>query len=519
MSFAYRFRLLALVTALAGFASLQARAQEAAEEAPEGIRIPEAQAAYDSGKQLLAEGKFKEAVGKFNEATTIDQGFADAFILKGDAMHAAKDFEGAFQSYSRAISIDGSLGPAYAGRGEVALELRNIDLASADLARALELDPNNPKVLSSLGHLMINYLGDATGALKKLDDALALNPQDARAYRDRGWAHAQLREFTEAMADLQKAVETDPNDYENYERLASIALFQEQYQPAIDALTKAIEVYKPKQRTDPAQFITGYILRADAHMRIGEKETDPARRTAEFEAAVADADAVLGIYPDRFPESGLALYRRGRALRMLERYAEAIKALTSAIQNVPPGQDVAYLSEAYMFRGICWYYTGSYQLARGDFEQAGSIGNGYQDPRVDLWVGLTHHKESDFREAIDAYSKAVAKDPSFAIAYVNRGRAYADLKEWRRAIENFNDAIRVEPSDAEHYYSTGRAYLRLEEFEQAASFLELALLQENARPQMNRAMAEAMRGLGRDELAAEYERKAETKSETPASGG
>lgn len=511
MSFVYRFSLLAAALALPMFATTSVSAQDAAaEEADDAapIRIPEAQTAFEQGKQLFVEGKFKEAAGQANQATTIDPGFAEAFILKGDAMRAAKDYEGAFQAYSRATSIDGSLVGAYAGRGEVALELRNVDMASADLSRALELDPNNAQVLSSLGHLMVNYLGDATGALKRLDDALALNPNDARAYRDRGWAHANLREFTEAIADLQKAVETDPADHENYERLASVHLFQEQYQPAIDALTKAIEVYKPKQRTDPPQFVNGYILRADAHMRLGDKATDPAIRQAEFEAGVADTDAVLTLFPDRFPESGIALYRRGRALRMLERYAEANDAFTNAIQNVPAGQDIAYLSEAYMFRGICWYYMKSYQLARGDFEQAAATGSGFQDPRVDLWIGLTYHKEGDYRDAIKAYSQAISKDPSYSMAYVNRGRAYADLKEYNRAVESFNDAIRVEPGDAEHYYNTGRAYLKLDEFEQAASFLELALLQKNARPQMNRAMAEAMRGLGRDALAEEYERKA-----------
>ena len=517
MSLVRRFSLAALLAAMVG-AGPSAHAQEAAVPESMSGRDPDAIAAVLAARQLVAEGKNNEAVVEANKALAKDPTFPEALVAKGDAMRAAEDYAGAAKVYSDALNFGPNSVAAYNGRGECYMEIGQTDVAMDDFRNAQERDPNNAQVLSNIGHLLVNNVRDPESAVRVLGDAIALNDQDARAYRDRGMAHAQLSEFDDAVANLQKASEVDPNDHENYQMLAAIYQLQEVYEPSIGALTTAIEVYQPKKRSDPEKFVDGYLMRADAWLKVGEKETDPAKRQAAFESAIADCDALLAIYEDRFPQSGIALFRRGRALRMLERYSDAIVSLTRAIQIAPAGQEAPYAAEALMYRGICWYYIGSNDLARGDFEQASATGGGYQDPRIFLWIGFTHHAEEDFRVAIDSYSEAIAKDSDFAIAYVNRGRAYADLREYGKAIESFNNAIRVEPSNAEHYYKSGVAYMRLEDFERAAYFLDLALHQDNAAPKMYRAMATTLRELGRDELANEFDRKAEAPAK-PAGGG
>ncbi len=85
-----------------------------------------------------------------------------------------------------------------------------------------------------------------------------------------------------------------------------------------------------------------------------------------------------------------------------------------------------------------------------------------------------------------------------------------DLHEYRKAVESFNDAIRCEPEVGEHYYSVGFACIKLEEYQRAVDFLTLALKRPQPQPKMYAAMATALRGLGRDELAEEYDAKAGT---------
>jgi tetratricopeptide (TPR) repeat protein len=213
------------------------------------------------------------------------------------------------------------------------------------------------------------------------------------------------------------------------------------------------------------------------------------------------------VYDDRFPESGYALFRRGRAERMLERYSSAVDSFTKAIQLIPGGQDVEYISDAYLYRGICFFYIGSLDLARGDFEQASATGAGFSDPRVYLWIGYTYHKQDDYRRAIDYYSEAIAKASGFALAHINKGRAYMDLGEFDKAIQSFNNAIRSEPDVGEHYYFVGKAYLEQDEFQKARDFFDLALRKDNPTREMYAGMVAALRGLGRDDLAERYERE------------
>jgi tetratricopeptide (TPR) repeat protein len=486
-----------------------------------GAPSSEWQEPYDEGVQLIEQGKYREAIEALNRAILAIPELPAAYIAKADALKELGDYNSAAAAYTQAINIDVRSSAAYTGRGECFMEMTPPDynLAVTDFNSALDLDRGNAQALSSLGHIYVNFVGDPQLGLDRLEEALALNPQDARAHRDSGLAHAQLREFDKAASAMGQAIALDPGDYENYWMQATVYLVQNKYAEGAEALGQAINAYKPKKRIDPQIFIMGYIGRADARLKIAETETDPVKRQAALEGVIVDANRVLDLYEDRFPESGRALFRRGRAERMLERYTDAIDTFTDAIQMVPAGQSIEYLSEAYMYRGICWYYIESYELARGDFEQASAIGSGFQDPRVFLWIGFTHHKQGDHREAIEAYSQAIAKAPDLAIAHVNKGRAYMDLREYNKAAACFSDAIRSEPEVGEHYYQVAVACNRLEDFDKARNFLSLALKKENPQPKMYRAMATALRGLGQDSLAEEYDRQAENPPAEAATGG
>ncbi len=91
-----------------------------------------------------------------------------------------------------------------------------------------------------------------------------------------------------------------------------------------------------------------------------------------------------------------------------------------------------------------------------------------------------------------------------------------DLKEFDKAIESFNSAIRSDPSVGEYYYNVGLAYNKLQDYQKASDFLNLAIHKDNPQPKMYREMAVALRGLGRNELATEYDQKA---AAPPSSSG
>lgn len=465
--------------------------------------VADAEEAFAAGQQLMQEEKYAEAITQFNKVTQIDQTAWQALLFKGKALNELEDYNAAIQAFKQALDVNGSSAEAFNGRGEAYLELGSADFALKDFERAAELDRSNPEILSNIGHMRTQYLGDPEGGLRYLEDALAMNPEDARAYRDKGLAHAQLREYEEAMTALDQAAELAPNDHENYLAMARVYLVQEDFEKAIDALTQAIEAYEPTRRTDPKTYVDGYTLRSQVRMRLAAElaEDDPEASQAAYEAVIDDADAILKDYADTNTYAGGAYYRKGIAQRMLGQYGAAIESLTEAIQTI--SNDTSYLPDAFLRRGICWHNQGYEDLARKDFERAISVD--FQSPLPHFWIGLSYAAEGDYRQAINHYSEAVDKRQDYALAFVNRGLAYYRLEDYEKAIDNFNEAISHEPLEPEHYYKRGMAHMQLEQYEKAvtsfADALRKAPEMEKAREQMSRAQE----ALGNSQLGALYQ--------------
>ena len=54
--------------------------------------------------------------------------------------------------------------------------------------------------------------------------------------------------------------------------------------------------------------------------------------------------------------------------------------------------------------------------------------------------------QSDNDRAIADYTEAINLDPKLALAYNNRGNAYADKNDYGRAIADYEAALRIDPN-------------------------------------------------------------------------
>ena len=468
-------------------------------------RDPTAQAAYEEGMQLLDEEKYEDAIVKFNEATSIDDTFAEAYLGEGDALRELEDFQAALQSYTQARDRNQQLARVHFGLGVCHKETGQFDLAVNDFSNAVDIDRRDPEILTEFGKLYID-IGNPSSAEKYLESAIDIDPNNAETYRDLAWVNFQLGQPEAAIDNFEKSIELDPEDHETHYRLANLHLFKEDYRDAVKSLSETIDNYVKEEPTDPNDFISGYLLRANTLLKLaGEEDTPAEERDELFQKVIDDSTFVIDEYPERDAELGNALFYQGTAMRMLMRFGEATKALTEAIQ-LASSSGGNYLAEAYLKRGICWLNQGEPKLARRDFEQAAALN--YEDPLPSLWIGFTHAYEDDFRKAIESYGEAIAKNPTQTSAFVNRGLAYMQEEGYRKAVDNFNEAIRLEPNESEHFYKRGIAYMWLEDFEKAFNSFELAVLYDEKSAKAYRAGARALRELDRGELAQQYESRA-----------
>ena len=82
---------------------------------------------------------------------------------------------------------------------------------------------------------------------------------------------------------------------------------------------------------------------------------------------------------------------------------------------------------------------------------------------------------ADWDQIIAECDAAVLNNPDDAKAYVERGGAYLNKREYDRAIEDYTSAIRLAPDDAEAYTSRGNVYLSRKDYDQAIADYDSAL--------------------------------------------
>ncbi len=92
--------------------------------------------------------------------------------------------------------------------------------------------------------------------------------------------------------------------------------------------------------------------------------------------------------------------------------------------------------------------------------------------------GLTYQNRNDNENAVKHYSQAIVRNPKFAEAYVNRGIAYHNLKEYIPAIKSYKEAemLALKPNlAAAVQYNLGNAYREKCKYDKAIEAYEKAV--------------------------------------------
>jgi tetratricopeptide (TPR) repeat protein len=142
---------------------------------------------------------------------------AGAAMQLGDILRQKKRFPEAVEAYNETVARLRTEGmPArwslYYSRG-IALERSGQwKRAEADLLHALKLKPDQPFVLNYVGYTWIDRGEHLQQALKMIQKAVSLRPEDGYIVDSLGWAHYRLGQYKRAIHYLQKAIELVPED-------------------------------------------------------------------------------------------------------------------------------------------------------------------------------------------------------------------------------------------------------------------------------------------------------------------
>ena len=119
----------------------------------------------------------------------------------------------------------------------------------------------------------------------------------------------------------------------------------------------------------------------------------------------------------------------------------------------------------YYQSGVDFADMGDYRRAIQEYDQAIALDPEFHGAYLNR--GNIYLRFGDYQSAIRDYSRAIEIDPDAPGAYDNRGNAYAALGQYDRALRDHTQAIEVDPRFAAAYDNRGTTYMDIGEHEKA----------------------------------------------------
>ena len=216
------------------------------------------------GFALFQQGKSEEAVGALEKALAVDPKHWKAHNNMALASIDIGELEIAEAHYRESLAIEPQ--PAIYNDLGFVLERQGLPFEAVDMYRkSLELDPESPTAHYNLAASLARS-GEFAEAEPHFRAALEIDPS-TQAYTGLGIVLWQQGLADEAIASLQSAIKTDPNNASAYDQLGTIQVQQ-------GKLEEAASTYRSLVRNQPSA--AAYQELAQVLARLGR--TDEARK-------------------------------------------------------------------------------------------------------------------------------------------------------------------------------------------------------------------------------------------------
>lgn len=292
--------------------------------------------------------------------------------------------------------------------------------------------------------------GNMTAAREAYEEAVAADPELARAYARWGQLLALRLKSEEALIRTTRAVELAPDDAEV---LAAHAM-------ALDATGDAASAVRYAQEAIAANPTYGGGHAALAEAYLSQQKFSEARATAE-----------QGVQVD--PDSVWAWYSLGRVREYLGDYQGAVEAYRE-------GTIVTPLSYLYVRMGMNERVLGNTDAALATFQEAKTADP--RNPQAYGQLGFTYINLEDYVNSVDYLEQGIAQDPTYGYNYSLLGLVYYRQRNFEGAIEQLEKAVSFGWSPPEVYYELGLANAYLEQCDEAIPWLQRALEAEPESP-------------------------------------
>ena len=298
------------------------------------------------GRNALYFEDYILAIQYFNQIIQVKPYLAEPYFYRSVAKLSLDDYRGAEIDASEAIERNPFIVDAYQVRGVARQNLEDYQGAIDDYAEGLRYAPENRNILlnKAIAEALSEQYQQADSTFARL---IALHPSYYNAYLSRGQYLIMRGDTTEALADLDKAIEIDRRRAPAFALRAALqAIYKHDYAAAQTDIEQALRL----EPNTPAYLVNRAMIRyylEDLRGAMADydkvADIDPTNLIARYNRgllsfvlgakndALADFDYYIAHEPDNLP----ARYNRAILLSELGRYRDAVADYDKVLEAFP----------------------------------------------------------------------------------------------------------------------------------------------------------------------------------------
>ncbi|MEJ8803585.1 tetratricopeptide repeat protein [Pontibacter sp. H249] len=369
---------------------------------------------------------FNQALTNNKKSSIAHVGLGKLELQKGNEAAAENHFKNALKRGKKDSYVLTEIGEAYVTAPNASDA--TINKGVEYLKQAIERNKNNAEAQVVLGDA---YLAMKKGgeAMTAYDRAIQIDDRNAKAYLKRGQLYTSSRNYNEAEEAYKKVIEVDPNYAPAYRDLGELYYFAGQYDRALSTFQKYVDMSEntPETRAKYASFLF---------------------LTKNYDQTLKEVEQVLQKDPTN------TVMNRLRAYSYLElgQPEKALEAMNSYLQKVDKTKLIA---SDYEYYGKILGKNNQNKAAIDNLNKAISM----DSSKVELYYDLAnlYAKDKQFDKAIATYQEKQEKHGVANTDYFHIGNAHMMAEDYEKAAESYNKIIEANPTYAYAYIWRGRA--------------------------------------------------------------
>lgn len=368
---------------------------------------------FYQGQRLISQGKFKESIIYLNTLIETDSTIAEGWFLRGIAKYYLNDYQGSHSDFTKSIRHNPILAQAYHYRANVENQMEKYSDALKDLDIAREIRPNDPDIIFTRGitHFqMLNY----SEAIEDFTRVIQRSSGNLEAWLNRGTSRLLMGDTLGSIEDYGYAIRLNPFNADSYTRRGRVYFDQKKINPALDDINKSIEL---DSLSTLNYFTRALIHNSNGNIRKAIEDfnrvlkLDPDNSLSLYNRAIiksqiGDLNSSLADY-DRLiklnPGNVLVYYNRASVLFELNRFNEAINDYSRAIELFPD------FANAYINRSVSKTKIGDMKGADADFRIANEKIQKYKASSQEAYVSMADTSEK--------FNKLLSLNADFSAGY------------------------------------------------------------------------------------------------------